>query len=411
MVAWAVGLVSLLLVVTLLLHGRAHKALPDQPATPQPDLAASSTAPQTTPPPPTVVANQPAPHVQPVSRQAEPTPAMRQLVGSLVNLDSSGGELTVEQAMTWKTNFQSLIQQGAEAVPAISEFLAKNVDFDFGSVGKQALGYSTARAAMFDALAQVGGPAGVGAMEQLLQNVADPKEIAVLAQDLEKLEPGLHQQQVLSAAREALGMAADGKLPNKDVAPLFEVLQQFGGANAVADLERSANQWNYYSMIALANLPDQAGVPALAQFAFGQGEAGSGKQVLALQMLGQLAPQSADARAALLDAVRQDKLTPSDWSGLAPVLAGRQMGYQNSAFGNNLDGVSQTDLTSVILPSNERYFTAPLGALTPEQISQRQALIDELERTTTDPVGVQALQRAKDLLQNRLLQLAATPGK
>jgi hypothetical protein len=206
-------------------------------------------------------------------------------------------------------------------------------------------------------------------------------------------------------------MASEGKLPDKDVAPLFEVLQQFGGANAVADLERSANQWNYYSMIALANLPDQVGVPSLVQFGLGQGEAGSGKQVLALQMLGQLAPQSADARAALLDAVRQDKLSASDWSTLTPVLAGKQMGYQNSVFGNNLAGVSQTDLMSVILPSNERYFTAPLGALTPEQISQQQALIDELQRATKDPVGVQALQRAKDLLQNRLLQLAATPGK
>jgi hypothetical protein len=248
-------------------------------------------------------------------------------------------------------------------------------------------------------------------MEQFLQTVADPREIALLAQDLEKLEPGVHQQQVLSAAREALGMASEGKLPDKDVAPLFEVLQQFGGANAVADLERSANQWNYYSMIALANLPDQAGVPSLVQFGLGQGEAGSGKHVLALQMLGQLAPQSADARTALLDAARQDKLSASDWSALAPVLAGKQMGYQNSVFGNNLVGVSQTDLMSVTLPSNERYFTAPLGALTPEQISQRQALIDELVRATTDPVGVQALQRAKDLLQNRLLQLAATPGK
>jgi len=56
-----------------------------------------------------------------------------------------------------------------------------------------------------------------------------------------------------------------------------------------------AKQWNYYAVIALAQLPDGAGVPSLIRMA--QEENGYGP----LQMLAQLASDNPDARTALLD--------------------------------------------------------------------------------------------------------------
>src|SRR5947209_8546404 len=82
---------------------------------------------------------------------------------------------------------------------------------------------AAARAAMFHALVQIGGAEGLAGTLQTLQTTADPREIAVLAQNLEKLAPGLHRQEAIEASRDALAMAALGKLEGADVAPLFEV--------------------------------------------------------------------------------------------------------------------------------------------------------------------------------------------
>src|SRR5262249_13026184 len=151
------------------------------------------------------------------------------------------------------------------SVPAIREFLEKNMEYDFGQGGKQALGFNSARAAMFDALGQIGGPEAVGVLSGSLQNSADPKDIALLAQTLEKLEPNQHRQEFFTAAREALDMAGSGKLSDRDVAPLFELYQKYGDASTAAELANNSKNWNYYSMIALAQLPDGAGIGSLAQ--------------------------------------------------------------------------------------------------------------------------------------------------
>src|SRR5215831_16547225 len=156
--------------------------------------------------------------------QRQPTPETRLLVESLVKLQPENGLLTEELATSWKQNLQRLVQQGPAAIPAIQEFLAKNLDTVFGEGGRQMLGYSSARAAMLEALTQIGTAEGVAALSGVLQTTADPMEIALLAQDLEKLEPQQHQAEVLSATRQALDIAAGRKLESTDVAPLFEVL-------------------------------------------------------------------------------------------------------------------------------------------------------------------------------------------
>src|SRR5207248_3099914 len=159
----------------------------------------------------------------------EPTVQSRALVASLTRLDQSSSP-TAEQAAEWKTNLLQLVQQGATGVAAIREFLQKSVDMDFGQKGGQMLGYTSARAAMFDALQQIGGPEAVSAMTSVLQTTADPKEIALLAKNLVQQDAEQYRGEVLNAVHEALTMAANKNLEGSDVAPLFEVLQKYGGA-------------------------------------------------------------------------------------------------------------------------------------------------------------------------------------
>src|SRR3989442_21403 len=59
----------------------------------------------------------------------EPTAETRQLVNALFQ---PGVALTQEQVVQWKQSLGQLVQEGAAAVPAMREFLARKVDLDFG---------------------------------------------------------------------------------------------------------------------------------------------------------------------------------------------------------------------------------------------------------------------------------------
>jgi len=330
----------------------------------------------------------------------EPTPYSRQLVGVLCRLHQKSIPQTPEQIVEWKLNLQQLVAQGPGAVAAIREFLQKNVDLDFGP--GNGLGYASARAAMFDALVQIGGAEGIAGTLQTLQNTADPREIAVLAQNLEKLAPGEHRQEAIAAAREALAMAASGKLEGADVAPLFEVLHAYGDTSVLTDLMQAAKQWNYYSAIALAQLPDGAGIPSLIEMAQGK----SGGSLNALEMLTQLSAQYPEARAALLE--QAGKISPNVWPYLTPLLAGDLYHYQDSALDNPLLGEGKRSNSAHVVMGNQNFYTAPAAEiLAPDEINRRLALIDELQTVTSDPAALKALQQARDLLARRHPQTVA----
>jgi hypothetical protein len=340
----------------------------------------------------------------------EPTPAARKLVGSLLLSDLPDGPLTEEQAAAWKENFRRLVQQGDISIPAIREFMEKNADVVFGPDAGQMLGYASVRMAMIDALMQIGSPLAETALDDLLKNTADPQEIAQLAKNLEKLAPGAYQSDMLDAARQTLAQNASGNLPGSDVAPLFQVLQHYGGADVVADLEGSATQWNHYAMIALAQLPDGAGVPALIQIATGQEGSSSGTRLAALQTLASMTPNSADARASLLDLARQGSLSPYEWAALVPFLGGNQTVYQDSTFGNSVAGINPTQLhATYISSSGQSIWTVPL-AMTPQQIPEQEKFIDNLAAAAKGPAGVQAsFNQSKNSLATRLVSLANSP--
>jgi hypothetical protein len=340
----------------------------------------------------------------PATTVAEPpNPQLVQLVNSLVRPTLTHGGLTPDQSLAWRTNLALLVQSGSSAIPAIREFLNQNADLDFGHAGQTMLGYRTVRLALLDALAQMPGGESVQALREVLHTTADPREIAVLARYLETAEPGSHRQTALDAARQSLSMANEGHLADRDVAPLFEVLQNFGNASTTQDLQKSANKWNYYSMFALANLPEGAGIPELVKIVQGETTVGSGSRVPALEMVAQAASQSELARQALVDQARQGNLTPYNWATLESILAGDRVGYQESAYQEAAAGVRPSEVKRTHISSgNQNFYSAPPpGGLTTEQAAAQSALISELMAVTKDPSGVETLERARRLLARR----------
>ena len=345
----------------------------------------------------------------PPAPASEPSPETRRLVDSLVKLQQQNRVLIQDQAAVWKRSFQQLIQQGPGAVPAIREFLARDTDFDFGQEGRGLFGYASTREAMFGALAQIGGAEAVAALAGTLQTTADPREIALLAQHLEQLDPLAHRQEALEAARQTLAMAAEGKLPDRDVAPLFEVFQNYGDAMIVEDLQKAAGQWNYYATVALARLPEGAGVPALIEIA----QSMTGPRLNALEMLAQLSGQYPEARAAMVEMARSNRISSSQWPYLAPLLAGDRYHYEGSVLeASSTAGSMGQEIAGSVLFGNQHFYTAPnLGELTPERINQQRGLIDELLATTAEPAVVEALEQAKALLLRRTPLVMNTPGQ
>ena len=349
----------------------------------------------------TVSRAQPTPQAD-VPPLAEPpdtsTPQTRELVGRLARVDVSSGKMSAEQANQWKQDLRDLATQGPAAVSAIRQFLAQNQDLSFGEIeGGNAMGYSSLRAGLFDVLKQIGGPQATDVFLQTLHTTADPAEIALLARTLEEQAPGEHRQQVLNAARETLEQASTGKLPVKEAGPLFQVLQQYGDASVVANLERTIPQWQYYSIMALAGMPSGEGIPALVQHA-AQPEAGT--RTFALQMLAQVSAQYPDAAAALVDQARQDRIPIGAWHAIATGLATDQYQMVNPQTDPATAGAAQMGLKGYhIEAGNQNYYSLPLATdRESEELNQRRRLIDQLLAVSRNPVALEALQKARSQL-------------
>ena len=318
-------------------------------------------------------------------------------MSALTNLDLAHGPITPEKAAEWQRNLQLLMQQGVEAVPAIREFLERNLDWDLTPAnGGNLLGSSSLRTAMLNALQSIGGPEAQALSADIMQTTSDPREIALLAKSLMQQAPDQYREATLAAAREALAMAAAGKLDGRDVGPLFSVLQQYGGAGVVADLEKATPQWRYYSTIALAGLPDGAGVPSLIQMVQDANGTIKSGRTAALQVLAQISPQYPEASAALIEQARLNQIPNATWINISEALAGQnfQIGNQDADAGN---------LKSYHLSfGNQNFYSMP-GAtpLTPEQINQRIALIDQLLAVNSTPAAADALQRSRASLVSR----------
>jgi len=311
----------------------------------------------------------------PRGRGVSAATAAEELVERMRQPEFFSGGVSPQKAEQVIRSFKQLAEQGAAAVPAIREYLDRFQDIDFDAVGAgKLIGYPSLRIGLLDALGQIGGPEATDLSLQILENTGDPQEIAFLAKGLEKqLPPEQLRPIALAAASDALAQALGGESDGRNLAPLFEVLQKFGDQNVVGLLEQAAGKWNFYATLALAGLPDGAGVPALVKLAQDAATSGVGNVESALRPLAQAATQFPAARAALVEQARLNQVPDSAWPGIAASLEGNYILYGKQIFGS----------------------TAPPVVWSPEQINLRLELIDQMLAVTTSPAAVGALQNAR----------------
>lgn len=334
--------------------------------------------------------------------------ASRQMVRSLWDRGGVTSPLTAEQAAAWRKDLDALVKEDGKAVAAIAEFLATNRDTIFGPEEIGLLGYNTAREALLDALARIGGPEAIAAMSQALHATASPAEVAMLARNLEALAPGQYRQESVLAAREALVAAEKQPVAGVDVAPLFEVLQQFGGVDVAGDLERAAVRWGHYATLTLGSLPEGGGVASLLRIADASpGRAPNPARLQALQVIAQLASSNEDACAGLVALARDGRIPAAAWPYLARPLAGERARLENRL----LDGESGVPDdrhagTVHIVSGNQNLIWTRAGDehASPEQ-ARLIAVIKELVSVTDDPDALRILNQTKTQIESRSSQV------
>ena len=370
-------------------HEPAPAAPPAQKA--QPRVAAAVSTPatpvETTVPAPAASSRQ---TVQPVV-----APEMRNLVGRLLALDFSQGVLTPEQAALWKTNLHQLIEAGTNAIPALREFLRQNKDVHFDpQLGGGLLGYPSLRVALLSALQQIGGPAALELAVEILETTSQPHEIAQLARHLETDAPMQHRESILSATRESLAMGSSGKLGTADVGPLFDVMSQYGGLAAVTDLQQAASPYRYYAAIALANVPEGAGIPALSQMLREPNGPNKSTHTPALEALAQLAAFYPEAGARLLEQARLNQIPETLWPSIAESIAGGRFIIGNLADWGLMP--QSGDRTFHLTVGNQNVLKRRnIAQFTPEQVQQSVTYLDQLMALNPGPAAVEHLQKAR----------------
>src|SRR5205807_4354676 len=117
----------------------------------------------------------------------------------------------------------------------------------------------------------------------------------------------------------------------------------------------------------------------------------------ALQVLAQMAPDSAEARAAFLQQAKTD-LPSATWIKIGSLLSGEQL-----QIGNRADtDIPDTAVKSTYRLPNQNFFTTSiLDRLSSDQLTQRIQLIDQILAVTQQPAAVDALQRARTTLMAR----------
>ena len=302
------------------------------------------------------------------------------LLARLAQLDLSHGSVSADQAKEVNLLLQQVREQGAAAVPAIREFLQRNEDVIFDALpGGESVDYSSLRLGLIDALHQIGGPEAVVASVEAIQATTDPLEIALLTLTLEQQSPGQYRELELTAAGNALNQALSGNWKGGDVSPLFETIQAVGDTNIVPILKQAVTRWNYYATLALAGLPDGAGIPTLIQLAQDPAISSLGAGDFALRPLAQVAVQYPDAANALIEDARQNRIPDSAWPTVVASLAGTYIQYGNQVFGS----------------------TAPALTWSAAEIDQRIALINQMLAVTSSPVARQSLESALASLASR----------
>jgi hypothetical protein len=346
-------------------------------------------------------------------RPAEQAPASaRQLshLDPLISYVKRSPIITAKRAMAIKQMLRQLREQGAAAVPAIGDFLREGHDVDFATMsGGELVGHRTLRQAMIDSLREIGGSAAIAVSLEEIQRTNEPIELAMLARTLEGEEPGVHRASIVGALGDALLRAEETPTRERpDVGPVFDVLRACGGKQAIAVLERSVPRWGEYALIALAGLPDGAGIPSLVGLAATTG-APIANDVVPFQALAQATASYPEAGDALVDLTRAGQIPDRVWGAMSEALGGKHLQFSGKMFdGTPLagDGIVAAGGRVPVWRSyyiewqNVRYEQDVVSAAwSGDQVEQQLALIDDLLEATSSPAAVQALQHARVSLQ------------
>jgi hypothetical protein len=352
--------------------------------------------------------------VSPVARPESPAPPSERAqhlseLDALVSHVKQMKVVTAEGATYIKRMLRDLRQQGEAAVPAIGAFLRQGEDVNFATMsGGQLVGHRTLRQAMIDTLREIGGSEAMAVSLQQVQQTREPLEVAMLARSLEKEEPGVHSEEVIQAIGNALQWAEHAtakELP--DVSPLFDRLRAYGGEQAVAVLERSVPQWGEYALIALAGLPDGAGIPSLTALA-GTADAPVANPVLPFQILAQTTVHYPEAGDALVDLARAGQIPDQVWGAMGEALGGKHLQFSGKMFDGTPLAENSTAASGARAPLknyyiewlNVRYEEDVMSVdWSAEQVEQQLALIGDLLEATSSPAAAQALQQARASLQ------------
>ncbi len=344
---------------------------------------------------------------------ADPVPlapaseASRRMIRSVWDLKQGAEPLTPAEVATWLKNLDEVNKAGSTSIPAIAEFLKLGENTFFSLANKQVLGFGSAREALLDALARIGGPEAIAVMAGELATTASPREVALLASSLESVAPGRYRDQAVAAARESLAMAVEGHLESFDVAPLFEVLQLFGGVEVVADLERAARHWGQYATLALGDLPDGAGVPALLRIAnLTPNGAPNAARLESLQIIAQLASSNEEARTSLLALARAEKLPAHIWPYLAGPLSGQHARLENTMLDARGDMPEDKRTSTVHIASGNQNLVwgRSQEEISLAEIQRQRSLVDELALVTKDPDGLKVLEQVRALIELQAAQ-------
>ena len=336
----------------------------------------------------------PAP-INAVPAGPEPSAETRALIAALTQ---TKGPITPEMAAAWKSNLTQLVQQGAAAVPAIREFLAQNKDIPYDyKQGGNLLGAHSLRLALLQALEAIGGPEAMQLALDTLQTTTEPREIAQIAKHLETQAEGQHREAILNATRESLAMAASGKLGRTDPAPLFNLMAQYGGAEAIAEFQKTASPFRYYSALALAQVPEGGGIPALGQMLRQANGPPRATHNAALEALAQLAPTYPTARELILQQALAGQIPETLWPSLAESFAGAKF-FMIDLSDEGLTPQSGDKTYHLDLGPQNFFSRANSVQLTPEQKQQMSHFIDQLLQTQVPALGLESLQKSKEKL-------------
>lgn len=336
--------------------------------------------------------------------KSTPTPAdARAIVDSLASLNLSNAPLSAEQAVWFKVKLASLAAHGSQALPAIREFLQRNQDIYFDAPGSAEMaGTPSLRIAMFELVGKSAGSEAVVLLKSTFAATADPVELATLAKLLERAEPGKHHAQFAAAARETLALAASEKWDGRDVAPLFELLKQFGGTSATNDLERLVNPWFHYVPITLLELPADTGAPTLIRMAQNaDGKFSLGREAF-LRALAQAAVRHTSAADELVTQTKADKISTAAWTGIGAALVGNTLHFAHPALAAPSPARNGGRTFRIALGNQSFFETAPPDKVPPNDLGDRIRLIDRLLDATTNPAALDALEGARIQLSEKL---------